>query len=114
MSRLEGLEYLAFAVDASPAWRGTLHEPHHRTFGPGDATRFDVVGGDAPPVDGTAELIAEQGDTLTMVITGHDAPLTLALTILSPTVGEMTVTSGAEWVRCVVALLGLPESHHDH
>ena len=40
--------------------------------------------------------------------------MTLALTILSPTAGEMTVTSGANWARTVVALLGLPASHHDH
>ena len=111
MSQLEGLEYISFCVEASPGWQERVHVPYHRVFGPGASTRFDTPGN--APVEETAELIAEQGDTLTIMITGGE-PVTLALTILSPTAGEMTVTSGANWARTVVSLLGLPAGHHDH
>ncbi len=113
MSELKGLEYIAFAVEASEGWRSMLHEPHHRSFGKGGSTRFEALGMGRPVVDATAELLAEQGDTLIILV--HDEPaVTLALTVLTPTAGEMTVTSGSEWARCVVALLALPAAHHDH
>lgn len=114
MSPLEGLEYISYAVEASPAWEAVLHEPHRRVYGPGDATRYSAVGSDAAPVEGTAQLIAGQGDTLTILITGADEPKTVALTVLSPTTGEMTITRGADWARCVVSIIGLPAAHHDH
>lgn len=114
MSALEGLEYISYAVEASPGWQRVLHEPHHRVYGPGGATRYHHVGSDDPPVEGTAELIAEQGDTLTILITGDDPPKTVALTVLSPTVAEMTITRGADWARCVVALIALPDAQHEH
>ena len=78
-----------------------------------DGTTAHAIGSGSP-VDEHAELIAEQGDTLSILITGADGPRTVALTILSPTAGVLTITAGAACARCVVALLGLPASHHDH
>jgi hypothetical protein len=114
LSPLEGLEYISFAVEASPDWQDRLHRPYHRVFGPDGATRHEVLGSGQGPVDETAELIAEHGDTLTIMVTGPLEPTALALTIHSPTVAEMTVTCGASWARTVVSLLGLPAAHHDH
>lgn len=114
MSQLDGLEYVAYAVEASPGWQHLLHVPRHRSFGPGDATRLSVAGSDAPAVTGSARLINEQGDTLTILITGGDAPMTVALTVLSPGAAELTATSGEDWARCVVSMVGLPAAHHDH
>jgi hypothetical protein len=114
MSGLDGLEYIAYAVEASPGWEPLLHVPRHRTFGPGDATAYAVAGSDEPEVHGTARLLAEQGDTLVILVNGEHAPMTLALTVLSPTAAELTATSSGEWARCVVALIGLPAGAHDH
>lgn len=114
MSELDGLEYIAYAVETSPGWEPLLHVPRHRTFGLGGATSYAVPGSDAAPVPGSATLLAEQGDTLVILITGDDAPMTLALTVLSPTAAELTATSGADWARCAVSLVGLPAAAHDH
>jgi hypothetical protein len=112
VSRLAGLEYVSYVVEASAGSPWGIHEAHHRTFG-ADGTTAHAIGSGSP-VEEHAELIAEQGDTLSILITGADGPRTVALTILSPTAGELTITAGAAWARCVVALLGLPASHHDH
>ena len=103
MSQLAGLEYIAYAVATSPGWSHLLNEGHHRTFGHGGVTQVDVVGQDLPPVESPVELVAEQGD-----------PKTFVLTVLSPNAAELTVTGGVEWVRCAVALVSLPETEHDH
>ena len=112
MSPLEGLEYVSYVVETSPGSPWAAHEAHHRTFGADGATAHDL--GRGVTTSEHAELIAEQGDTLSILITGDEGPRTIVLTILSPTAGELTITAGAAWARCVVALLGLPASHHDH
>ena len=113
MSQLAGLEYIAYAVAASPGWSHLLNEGHHRTFGGDGLTRVDVVGQGDAPVESPVELVAEQADTLTFIV-HDDVPKTFVLTVLSPNAAELTVTGGGEWVRCAVALVSLPETEHDH
>lgn len=114
MSPLDGLEYVAFAVEASPAWQHLVHQPRHRRFGPGDATEHVMVGSGAGAVVGTAQLVAEQGDTLTILVSEGEAPMTLVITVLSPTVAEISATSGDNWIRGVASLLALPPDAHGH
>lgn len=114
MSPLAGLEYVAYAVEASPGWQALLHVPRRRSFGADGTTRLDIPTASDPPVTGSAQLIAEQGDTLTILITGDGPPMTIALTVLSPAAAELTATSGAEWARCIASIVALPATDHDH
>ncbi len=117
MSALDGLVFTAVAIEASPGWTKQLHSVRRRVFGPGDAcTTEALVGPEAGVVSsGTATLITEQGDTLIFQtsVSASGGPVVIALTILSPTVGELTVTGGSEWLRAVASLESLPHGH-DH
>ncbi len=117
MSALDGLVFTAVAIETSPGWAKQLHSVRRRVFGPGDAcTTEALVGPEAGVVSsGTATLITEQGDTLIFQtsVSASGGPVVIALTILSPTVGELTVTGGSEWLRAVASLESLPHGH-DH
>ena len=117
MSALDGLVFTAVAIEASPGWAQQLHSVRRRVFGPGDAcTTEALVGPEAGVVsNGTATLITEQGDTLIFQssVSTFAEPVVVALTIFSPTVGELTVTAGSEWLRAVASLESLPHGH-DH
>ena len=113
MSQLTGLEYISYAVTTSPGWTYHLHEGHHRTFGNDGLTRVVLEGKEDAPVELPVEFVAEQADTLVFIV-HYDVPKTFVLTVLSPNAAELTITEGVDWVRCVVALVSLPETEHDH
>ena len=113
MSQLAGLEYISYAVTTSPGWSYHLHEGHHRTFGNDGLTRVVLVGKEDAPVELPVEFVAEQADTLVFIV-HYDVPKTFVLTVLSPNAAELTITEGVDWVHCVVALVSLPETEHDH
>ena len=118
MSELQGFRFLAFITDTSPDWAHLLHSVRRRTFGADGGNVVDFIAGPeagdrrSSPV----ELIAEQGDTLifrTDAMPNGDL-VTVVLTILSPTAGELTGTDGRNWLRAIVRIEELPASHHDH
>ena len=113
MSQLAALEYISSAVTTSPGWSYHFHEGHHRTFGNDGLTRVVLVGKEDAPVELPVEFVAEQADTLVFIV-HYDVPKTFVLTVLSPNAAELTITEGVDWVRCVVALVSLPETEHDH
>ena len=119
-SPLAGLSYVAHGVEASPGWQDQLHAVRRRTFAADGTSAVETLAGPdhiGHVGTGTAELVAEQGDTLIIrtTATPDTAPLTVVLTVFSPTVGEATVTDGTDWVRAVVAIESLPDAHgHDH
>ena len=71
------------------------------------------MGKEDAPVALPVEFVAEQADTLVFIV-HYDVPKTFVLTVLSPNAAELTITEGVDWVRCVVALVSLPETEHDH
>ena len=118
MGALKGFQFVAFVTDTSEAWAHLEHSVRRRTFGSDDSNVVDLIAG---PEAGTSrespvELIAEQGDTLifrTDAMPNGDL-VTVILTILSPSAGELTGTDGTNWLRAIVRIEQMPESHHDH
>jgi hypothetical protein len=118
---LAGLSFVATGCATSPGYAAVLHVvARHAIDERGGVTTTLLAapaGADgAAPVTGTAEFIAEQGDALIFrtTMSDGDGPVTVLLTVVSPSAGELFATDGTEWVRAVVAIESLPAGQHDH
>ncbi len=97
-----------------------LHLTARHAVGDDGSFQSEILGGPGGALDlrprGTAELIAEQGESLIFrsTVEGADRPSMVVLTLHSPSAGEVFATDGDEWVRGVAAVESLPAIAHDH
>jgi hypothetical protein len=121
MSPLAGLRYVVTFRETSAGYADVLYLTARHAFAEDGSFTTEIVGGpngalpDVRPT-GSAELVAEQGDTLVFRsrAEGEAATATTVLTLHSASAGELFSTSGEEWVRGIVAVEGLPAVAHDH
>ncbi len=118
MGALKGFQFVAFITDTSEGWAHLEHSVRRRTFGSDDSNVVEMIAGPeaGQTRESAVELIAEQGDTLifrTDAMPNGDL-VTVILTMLSHTAGELTGTDGTNWLRAIVRIEQMPEEHHDH
>lgn len=118
---LAGLRYVVTFCATSTGYADVLHLTVRHAFADDGGFTTEVVGGpkgalaDVHPA-GTAELIAEQGESLIFRsrVDGESGSATTVLTLHTATAGEVFSTSGEEWVRGVAAIEALPAIAHEH
>jgi hypothetical protein len=118
MGALKGFQFVAFVTETSEPWAHLQHSVRRRTFGSDESNVVEMIAGPeaGQSRESAVELIAEQGDTLifrTDAMPNGDL-VTVILTMLSHTAGELTGTDGKHWLRAIVRIEQMPESHHDH
>jgi len=118
---LAGLVYVATICATSPGAAPMLHVTARHTVDADGAVTTDLLAGpdgvpDGSAPRGTAELIAEQGESIVFQtrLDGADLATTVVLTLHSASVGELTATTGGEWVRAIAAIEELPLLAHQH
>ncbi len=118
---LAGLAYVATICAASAGAAQMLHVTARHAVTADGAISTELLAGpagvpDGPAPRGTAELIAEQGESIVFRTRSDDADdfTTVVLTLHSASVGELTATTGDEWVRAVAAIEELPLLAHQH
>jgi hypothetical protein len=119
---LAGLVYVATICAASDGAAQMLHVSARHSFGADGTVTSALLAGppgshhEGPLLHGTAQLIAEQGDSLAFQTRSDDDPrtTTVLLTLHSATVGELCATTEGEWVRAIAAIESLPLIAHQH
>ena len=121
MHPLAGLTYVATICSASDGASGMLHVVARHAIDEQGGVHTEILSGPtgaqtAAVPAAQAELLAEQGDSLVFRTRTIDesGTTTVVLTLHSSGVGEVTATTGGEWVRATAAIERLPALAHEH